>query len=176
VSSGSSADLRDFWTRCLPQLAAAFQDVCAYACVRIDPVTGAPTVDHFRPKENAAHQDLAYEWSNYRYACKTLNTWKGTDEAVCDPFAVQDGWFVVNLVTFAIGPAPGLPPAVNARVVHTIARLRLDSDLLRRRREAAWRLFEDDWSVRGWAALQRDCPLVAREFSRQRGLPSFPLT
>lgn len=162
--------LVDYWTHALSDLAKAFDHVCAYACVRIDPVTGAPTVDHFKPKES--HPDDAYAWENFRYACKTMNTRKGTDEGVCDPFSVTDGDFVLNLVTFALSPNPRLSPEDRARVEHTISKLGLDTQPLRDRREAAWKLYADDPSPRGWTALQRDCPLVAREYVRQRGAPS----
>lgn len=167
-----TADLLvDYWTRCLDDLAAAFEHVCAYSCVRIDPVTGARTVDHFRPKQNPKHHDIAYEWSNYRYACATMNSRKGCDEGVCDPFEVEEGWFELNLVTFGIKPAAWLNDEVRARVGHTIALLELDGQPMRDRREAAWLRYANDRTRAGWRRLEEDCPLVAREYRRQRGGP-----
>lgn len=167
VAKITSAMLTDYWTHCLPDLARAFNDVCGYACVRVDTVTGAPTVDHFLPK--ATHPDDAYRWDNLRFACLTMNRRRERGGETCDPYEVQDGWFVVNLVTFSIAPAPRLPKDVHARVAHTIAVLELDGEVMRKRREAAWQLFGDDRTKRGWARLVRDCPLVAREHLRQGG-------
>lgn len=171
VAAITSGLLTDYWTRCLDDLSGAFGQVCAYSCVRVDLVTGARTVDHFKPKES--HPDDAYEWANYRFACKTMNTRKGVDEGICDPFTLTDGDFVLDLVTFALSPNPTRPLALQRQVAHTIKKLGLDTQPIRARREAAWQLFVDDRSRRGWDALTRDCPLVAREHIRQRGSPSL---
>jgi hypothetical protein len=167
VTKITSAKLTDYWTRCLPDLWRAFRGVCGYACLYVDPVSGASTVDHWKPK--SLHPDDAYEWGNLRFACLTMNRRRERGGEICDPYAVKDGWFVVNLVTFGIAADPGLSPDVRDRVEHTIRVLELDREPMRKRREEAWRLFENDRTLRGWALLVRDCPLVAREYLRQGG-------
>jgi len=159
--------LTDYWTRCLPDLQRAFDDECGYACVRVDRITGAPTVDHWMAK--ALYPDGAYEWGNLRFASLTMNRRRERGGEICDPYAVNDGSFVVNLVTFGIAAAPSLSSDVRDRVERTIRVLELDLEPMRKRREAAWKLFEDDRTPRGWALLVRDCPLVAREYLRQGG-------
>lgn len=165
VAKIKGSDLTDYWTRCLGDLRTAFDEVCAYACVWIDVATTFGSVDHFVPKDT--NPDLAYEWSNFRYASQAMNTRKRDDLGICDPFLVRDGDFELDLVTFGVTPAPGASPAVQ----HTINTLELDSEPLRQRRAAAWELFAANPNAAGWAMLIADCPFVAREYVRQRGLP-----
>ena len=165
VAKIKGSDLPAFWTECLGDLRAAFDEVCAYACVWIDDTTTFGTVDHFEPK--AVEPDLAYEWSNFRYASQPMNQRKDDDPKICDPFAVSDGDFVLDLVTFGVTPALGASSAVQ----YTINELELDSEPLRQRRAAAWELFAANPNAAGWAMLVADCPFVAREYVRQRGLP-----
>jgi len=161
--------LKPFWTECLDDLAEAFNHVCAYCCIRIDPVTGARTVDHFEPTRD--DPDLAYEWKNFRYASLIMNRRKERAARVCDPFEIQDGWFELNLLTFGLRPRPGLTPEEKALVQTTIDALELDGEAMRRRRAAAWSKFDKDRSLRGFQQMEEDCPLVAREYVRQRGAP-----
>lgn len=163
--------LKAYWTACLDDLAEAFGHVCAYCCIRVDPQTGDRTVDHFKPKRN--HPDDAYEWDNFRFASGTMNSRKERAAQVCDAFAIEDGWFELNLITFGLRASPALPPAERKLVEETIRALRLDEDALRKRRETAWKKFDEDRSDRGWKLMEEDCPLVAREYVRQRGAPSF---
>lgn len=169
VAKITSAHLTDFWTRALPTLAETYGHVCAYCCLRIDPETGSRTVDHWKPKD--AHPDDAYEWDNFRYATLTMNRRKGIDETLCDPFEVQDEWFVLNLVNFALSPAPDLPPALGKQVQHTIDVLELDGEPMRKRREAAWNLFFESPTPYTWSLMERDCPLVASQYVRMYGAP-----
>lgn len=157
------------WARCLPALAEAYGHICAYSCVRVDTVTGAPTVDHWKPKEQ--YPDDAYEWDNYRFSCLTMNRRKGLDETLCDPFEVRDEWFLLDLVTFGLSPTPGLPEKLRCQVQRTIDVLELDLPPMRRRRERAWARFKGHPSRHTWKVLVEECPLVARQYVRQRGMP-----
>lgn len=163
--------LTEYWTLALPTLAECYADVCAYCCVRIDPETGSRTVDHFKPKH--AHPDAAYEWDNFRYATLTMNRRKGIDETLCDPFQVGDDWFLLDLVTFGLDPHPSLAKGspVRAQVQHTIDTLELDREPMRNRRKAAWDIYADTPTPYTWWWMARDCPLVARQYVRQRGGP-----
>jgi len=60
------AKTKHYWSKCLPELLAAYDSICAYASLRIHPVTGAHSVENFAPKSRAPA--LTYEWSNYRLA------------------------------------------------------------------------------------------------------------
>lgn len=163
--------LAPYWTECLDDLAEAFHHACAYCCIRVDPVTGDRTVDHFTPKRE--DPDVAYEWENFRFASRTMNCRKERAAQVCDPFTIQDGWFVLNLLTFGLKPNPTLPPPTRALVQATIDALELDGEAMRRRREEAWNKYDQDRSPRGFRLMEEDCPLVAKEYVRQRGAPPF---
>ncbi|MEM9462669.1 MAG: hypothetical protein AAGF11_51450 [Myxococcota bacterium] len=156
-------DLPPLWRRCLPQLATAYQRICAYSCHYVEPTTGWGSVDHYVPK--SLQPRLAYEWSNYRFACGRMNARKGSATDVLDPFEVEDGWFQIDLVRFQLHPAPGLPPELIARIERTIEQLRLNGDALRQTREDVCR---DFWEGRiSLPFLQRRYPLVAHELRRQ---------
>jgi hypothetical protein len=153
--------LPPYWTRCLDQLMAAYHEICAYSCFRIHPVTGSRSVDHMAPRSRAWNR--AYEWANYRLACSLMNARKRDFGDVLDPFEVQDGWFVLELVGFQVLPAPGLDAAARQQVEDTIARLGLN-DFRALRAERA----EDYWSGDvSLAILTRESPFVARELRRQ---------
>ena len=54
------------------------------------------SVDHFRSWDN--YPELAYEWSNLRFAAEWMNKSKQTaDDAVLDPYEVKAGWFEITL-------------------------------------------------------------------------------
>lgn len=74
---------RDYWSPFKPALADGQRNLCAYSAMW-EPVG---TVDHFDPGH-----DLAYEWSNYRFAAQWINSSKKR-ESVLDPFLVENGWF-----------------------------------------------------------------------------------
>ncbi len=163
-------NLKPLWRYCLPQLHQAYQGICAYVCVFIEPVVGSGSVDHMRAK--SSRPDLAYEWSNFRLACSIMNSRKGKLEEVLDPFEIREGLFYVEVVTGRIYPAPGLPASELVQVEKTIDRLRLDDPECRRIRA--------DWFseyVAGHISedyLKRRNPLVWQEAKRQGLLQCGP--
>lgn len=163
VLAGNAVDLPSLWTRCLPDLQAAYQGICAYLGVLIGDGTGAPTVDHFLPK--SSHRSLAYEWANYRLACSRMNSRKNAYQDVLDPFAIEDGWFNLNLSNMAIYPNPSLDTKIKADVQGTIDRLKLDDRICRRARLQ----YYDAYANRGisFEYLEKWSPFVARELRRQ---------
>ena len=156
----------DHWRKSLDDLLAAYNRVCSYLCLYIPRGTGARSVDHMVPKSMA--WDRAYEWDNYRLACSLMNSRKGVATAVLDPFEIEDGWFVLELVAFQVLPAEGLAGTVAAAVGDTIERLRLnDGECCGAREEYA----EDYWSE--YVTLDyvtRRAPFVANELRRQNRL------
>lgn len=117
--------LEGYWTRCLPQLRAAYGAICAYVCVHVELVVGNSTVEHFEPKKR--RPDLAYEWSNYRYVCGTMNGRKSDYTDVLDPFALRTTPFELNFADFSINVRTDLNSALTALALSTIGRLKLDS-------------------------------------------------
>ena len=153
----------DYWRRSLDDLMAGYHRICAYLCLYISRGTGARSVDHMIAK--SAAWDQAYEWTNYRLACSLMNSRKGAATSVLDPFDVENGWFVLELVEFQVLPGDGLDDAVAEDVQATIRRLRLNDDECRGAREE---YAEDYWS--GHVSLDypgRHAPFVARELRRQ---------
>jgi hypothetical protein len=155
--------LPPYWTRALDDLMEAYQRVCAYACFRIHPVTGAKSVDHMAPKSRA--WDRVYEWNNYRLACSLLNARKRDFADVLDPFEIQDGWFELELVGFQVLPAKGLPAATAERVESTIRRLGLNAPSFRTARERDWTSYAEGHV--SFEILLEESPFVARELLRQ---------
>ena len=160
--------LKDYWREALDDLLVGYNHICAYLSVYISRATGEASVDHMVPKSKAL--DLVYEWSNYRLACRQMNSRKGVAE-VLDPFEVGEGWFALELVAFQVLPGRGLSAGVRARVVDTIETLGLsDSDCRKLRAKYA----HDYWEGRIELSYLRDhAPFVAKELERQGRLANF---
>ena len=117
---------KPYWRCALDNLLASYSRTCAYLSLHIPRAAGTPSVDHMVAKSKA--WDRVYEWRNYRLACLLMNARKGVAD-VLDPFEVGDGWFALELVEFQVVPGHGLPAGVHARVVETIATLRLSDSI-----------------------------------------------
>ena len=149
-----------YWKNCLPDLRARYGAVCAYSSCWV-PISCS--VDHFWPKHSYKH--LAYEWNNYRLASEKMNNNKGNQTGVLDPFNIQLGWFQLDLATFLVRPAPGLPAAVTTAVNESIRILQLNSDSLVECRHGVLKDYSD--SLVPLVFLQRRYPFVAYELTRQ---------
>ena len=161
-----AAEFPPHWRRSLDDLLAAYDRICSYLCLYIPRGTGARSVDHMVPKSMA--WDQAYEWSNYRLACLLMNSRKGDAACVLDPFEVEDGWFVLELVAFQVLPADGLAAATVAAVEDTIRRLRLnDEECCGAREEYAEEYWRENVSL---DYVARRAPFVANELRRQHRL------
>ena len=153
----------DHWRKSHEDLLESYHRICSYLCLYIPRGTGARSVDHMVPKSEA--WDLAYEWSNYRLACSLMNSRKGAATSVLDPFEVDDGWFVLELVEFQVLPGDGLEEAIVEDVWSTINQLRLNDEECRGARE--------EYALAYWYEgipldyLERHAPFVARELRRQ---------
>ena len=148
-----------YWKNCLPDLKAAYNDVCAYtACWA--PLSSS--VDHFIPK--STNLSLAYEWTNFRLAADRVNQAKD-NALVLDPFTIQDGWFVLDIASSFVHSGPNLNASIDNAVAETIRILRLNDDAWVRLRFTAMR----DYS-RGAVTLDyliEKYPFVAKELIRQ---------
>jgi hypothetical protein len=112
---------KDLWSPFRPALARGFKNLCGYAAM-LDPTGG--TVDHFLSWSN--HPEVAYEWSNYRFASGTLKGAKrALDDAVLDPYEVKPGWFEILLPSLQLVATDKIPPAYRKKAELTIDRLGL---------------------------------------------------
>ena len=154
----------DYWTSILADFHTAYRGICAYACHWIPPDTGADTVEHFEAK--VPYPENAYEWSNYRLACQTLNGRKGMFEDVLDPFQVQTGWFWIDFPSLLVRPADGLTLDIERQVIDTRNRLGLNEETtcLKARER-----YVKDYCLHGlpFTLLERDAPFIAGEITRQ---------
>ena len=140
-----------------------YNEVCAYSCFRIHPVTGSSSVDHMAPKSRA--WDQVYEWHNYRLASLLMNARKSNFEDVIDPCEPIDGWFQLELVGFQVKPSRELASSERAAVLHTVARLGLNEPVMLKARESD---AETYWAGEiSFSHLRRESPFVARELERQ---------
>ena len=157
-----SKEMPTHWRNALEDLLEGYRRICAYLCLYIPRGTGAPSTDHMVPKSTAWQH--VYEWSNYRLACALMNARKGVSASVLDPFEVEDGWFVLELVEFQVSPAPGLSSSVADAVGATIGKLRLNEQVCR---EARAGYAEEYWEGHvTFDYLSRHAPFVARELRR----------
>ena len=170
-----------YWTRVLPQVRTSYGHICAYLAMRIDEATGAATIDHFEPKSKARAK--AYEWSNFRLAAALVNTFKDDAEDVLDPFEIEDGWFVLDCLTFKVEVNPELDGVLQRRIRTTIDEgLRLNNPTFCERRRYCHDRYlgiqsetddpSEPWSL-SW--LESECPFVASELRRQGRLRSGDL-
>ncbi|MBI5549775.1 MAG: hypothetical protein HY901_38300 [Deltaproteobacteria bacterium] len=160
----SSTLLKPYWRRSLGDLHERYEGVCALLCVYLERVTGAASVDHFIAKSRAA--GLAYEWSNYRLACSTMNGRKRDLEGLLDPFEIRPRTFLLELVTGRIYPNPRCSKALRRAAQYTIDALRLDDAECR---EIRARHFEEFCLGECSAEyLRRLSPFVHSEAQRQK--------
>jgi len=156
----SSSRFTDHWKECKGELADAFRNLCAYSAM-YEPVC---TVDHFLSTDT--HPELAYEWSNYRYAAAWINSSKQNDR-VLDPFQVEDGWFEILLPSLQLVLTNNVPAEQQALSEYTLIRLHLRDDerVVRQRREW-YRMYQDGELL--LVNLEKKAPLIARAIRKQQ--------
>jgi len=155
---------KEYWQKALPQMRAAYNSVCAYCACWIPHSTGSQSVDHFNSKK--IRPDLAYEWSNYRYASSRFNSRKGT-KTILDPFSLSSEWFVIDFTTFFIkANTPILTGSQKLQVENTIETLHLndDDELVKERQEYYHCYVTGEISL---AYLAGKAPFIGHEVRRQ---------
>jgi hypothetical protein len=94
-----------------------------------------------------------------------MNSNKGSDPGILDPFAIQADWFVIRFDTFRIEAATGLRQQLEQAIVHTINVLKLNHDAYIDNRYAVLKEYSNgDCSI---GFLRRRYPFIARELERQ---------
>ena len=97
VAAPSKTKFKSCWAACQKDLYSFYGGYCAYTCLHIHETTGASTVEHIMPKR--LFPKLAYEWENYCLACARINSKKGEQVNLLNPFDVTDGLFRLKLET-----------------------------------------------------------------------------
>ncbi|HYW10318.1 MAG TPA: hypothetical protein VE871_00110, partial [Longimicrobium sp.] len=154
-----------FWREVLPDMLAAYDRLCAYLALHIEPATGNPSVDHVVPRSKA--WDQVYEWSNYRLTAARINAKKNDLEIVLDPFTIPEGLFALEFVEFQVIPGPAAGAQLND-VTKTVETLGLNLRECCIARQAYF-----DSYLAGEISLpymERRAPFVAQEMRRQSRL------
>ena len=158
-----SKSLPDLWTKAIPDMLERYGRICAYVCVYIERIIGAPSIDHWIPK--SVDPERAYEWDNFRLACSLMNSRKGTKDMLLDPFEIGEGWFELEFVCFQVISSRRLPPHQQLQAAHTVEELHLNcSECLSLRRSQVEAYAQVHVS---FEHLEGRSPFVARELRRQ---------
>ena len=152
---------RNFWSKAARELHAAYSGICAYTAMYLPDQW---SVDHFLPK--AAYPHLAYEWSNFRLASGRVNTSKGDQTSILDPFDIEDDWFLMDIPACLLRANPALNRELRVQITNTINSLRLNQDdnYVQERYNILMDYARGDVSLE---FLVRRYPFLAKEISRQ---------
>ena len=155
-----------YWTKCIPDLALAYNHVCAYLAIYFDRPLGADSVDHFIPKSDVRRgRLLAYEWDNYRLSCIGGNRKKGTKILPIDPFTMQPESFFIDFSDGHIYVNPAKSVVYKKKCQKTIDFLKLDETECREMRKGYFDLY-----IQGHVDavyMQNHAPFVWQEICRQ---------
>lgn len=154
-----------YWSRAARELQAAYRGICAYTAMYL-PEQGS--VDHFRPK--TAFPNLAYEWNNFRLASGRVNSSKGHNNDILDPFVVEDEWFQMDIPACLMRANPALDKPLRVRVSTTINTLRLNQDdnYVQERCNILIEYAKEEITL---GFLERRYPFLAKEVARQQLSP-----
>lgn len=156
-----------YWREFAPQLRRGFRGLCAYSAMRIQ----SGDVDHFVPCSE--RRELAYEWSNYRYADGRINSKKQgrLESKLLDPFEVRDEWFEVHLPSLQLVVTDHCPPELRQRAKSMIETLGLShAEWLIEVRQSWLQMWEQgDISLAG---LDVVAPLLARAIRTRKAAPA----
>ena len=156
--------LRDLWSPFRGALAAGFSKRCGYTAM----LELAGTVDHFESVKQ--RPDLAYEWSNYRFAAQWINSAKRT-KIVLDPYLVGEGWFEILLPSLQLVLTDAVSAEHRALAEQTLANLPIGHDerIIKQRREWYDMYREGHLALSG---LWKVAPLIAAAVEKAQRAPS----
>lgn len=157
---------KSFWTKCIPDLALAYNHICAYLAIYFDRPLGADSVDHFIPKSNSAiGRQMTYEWDNYRLSCIGKNRKKGTKILPIDPFTMQPESFFIDFSDGRIYPNTLKPVVYQKKCQKIIDILKLDESDCRVMRKDYFDLYIHNHVDAAY--MQSHAPFVWQEICRQ---------
>ncbi len=151
----------NYWIKAIGHMRTAYSGICAYCCHWIPYDTGAPTIEHFKAKDD--FPDLAYEWSNYRFVSSILNGRKGK-RIIIDPFEINNGFFVIDFPSLLVklGNVPDDKKEI-AKYTIDILKLNDESTCLKQRKH--W--LEVYITTKDFQFLKEHAPFIAIEIERQ---------
>ncbi len=154
---------KDYWSKFKPDLQTAFNGMCGWCAMSI--MSGQ--VDHFIPVatlKRTGQDNLAYEWSNFRYIEPQINQ-KKHSAAVLDPFVVQEGWFEISLPSLQLLLTDKIPGSYRELASFTLGRLGLrDHEVVIRYRQGWFNLYrQNQLTLDG---LRQRAPLIADAVER----------
>jgi len=158
----------DYWSAIHSEMYDAYAGICMY-CASWTPRTpsGASllqtSIDHFFPK--GKFPLLAYRWDNFRLSRHDLNTAKGQDYHITDPFGIRDGWYMIDFGTWRIEPSDFAPIYAVQRIRTSCVRLGLNSDAYVEERQGAAAVYVHRPADRD--DLQPLYPFLVGELQRQ---------
>jgi len=154
----------DLWSPFRNDLALGFQNVCGYCAMW----TGDPSVDHYIAKESTEGRPLTYEWKNYRFADRRMNSRKRLLNArILDPYLVGSEWFEILLPKLEmIVVEERIPKYYHDDAHYTLKLLRLgnDDDIVEIRKEWYQPFIDGDVNL---SYLTRKAPLIARAVKKR---------
>jgi uncharacterized protein (TIGR02646 family) len=159
--AGKFWQCKEHWRLALDDLCESYERVCAFASIRIERVTGSPSVEHFKPKSK--YPSLAYDWSNYRLVCGLMNGRKGDHEDILDPFEIPIDTFDLNPLSGELLIHRDCPANLRAKAKTTIDRLDRP-DCHRVRLDHIDKILRPDWSLQ---EARRQSPFVLGCLQRQ---------
>jgi hypothetical protein len=152
----------DYWRKFTPQLRKGFRELCAYSAMWIQ----SGDVDHFAPC--VEKRELAYEWSNYRYADGSINSRKqrSPESELLDPFEVRDEWFEILLPSLQLVVTDRCPPELRKRANTMLDKLGLGhAEWVLEVRGSWFKLWQSgNLTLEG---LDRKAPLLARAIRKR---------
>ena len=154
-----------YWRAALPEMLTGYERRCAYLAMHIHHATGNPTVDHVLPKSYA--WDQVYEWANYRLCAGIINSKKGALLTLVDPFAIGQGWFVLNLNTLYVERGDAAPEAERSRIDATLPVLNHRLCVQEREEYVRWYRLGPGNGGFDFAHLESRAPFIASELRRQ---------
>ncbi len=146
-----------FWLNYRDQIGERFNCICCYTVVWV----ANGEADHFVPwarVRGTAQAELAYDWTNIRYADSWINRSKGA-AVFPDPFTVQDDWFELHLPSLELRTTGQHPATEQAAIDNLLERVRDDHRVMKLRRRYLKQYLDRDRSLK---SLEQDAPLLAR--------------
>jgi len=162
----------DKWSPFRRYLIDGQSGLCAYGTMFCVPEA---QVDHYLSIANYRH--LAYEWTNYRYSSGLLNNLKDNhDDAVLDPYEIENGWFEILLPSLQLICTNKIPCHLRFKAGETLRLLKLrDDERIIRWRQSIFAEYQlgrmSLEGLRAWAPLIADAVerLNASSLSESRG-------
>lgn len=153
---------KDYWSPFRSVLQEGQAQLCAYAAMLAIP---DGQIDHFLSFKT--HRHLAYEWSNYRFASALMNNLKRNhDDAILDPWLVENGWFEILLPSLQLVTTEQIPEHLRSKAEFSLKQLGLrDDERIIRWRQGFYQEYQNGHlSLEG---LSEWAPLLARAIAAQ---------